>query len=89
MKSSLRFLAMAMIAGGALYAQPRLSIGVGVGTYGPGYYPPPPPYASQYAPPCPGPDYTWVDGYWYGYGPRRVWRPGYWAAPHARFGYRR
>jgi hypothetical protein len=48
MKSKFKFLAVALIAGGSLFAQPRVSIGVGVGTggYGPGYYPPPA-YAAQ------------------------------------------
>jgi hypothetical protein len=34
-----------------------------------------------YAPPYPGYGYTWVDGYWYQAGPRRLWRGGYWAPP--------
>jgi len=28
-----------------------------------------------YVPPCPGPGYVWVAGY---YNPYRVWVPGYW-----------
>jgi hypothetical protein len=62
MKTKLRLLAVALIAGGTMFAQSRLSIGVSVGGYGPGAYPPPT-YA-QYRPPCPGPGYAWVDGYW-------------------------
>jgi hypothetical protein len=62
MKTKLRLLAVALIAGGTMFAQSRLSIGVGFGGYGPGAYPPPA-YA-QYQPPCPGPGYSWVDGYW-------------------------
>src|SRR5947199_7142929 len=57
------------------------SIGVGVG----GYYAPPP--VISYAPPCPGPGYSWVDGYWYPVGPRRVWHAGYWARPPYRGAY--
>jgi hypothetical protein len=41
MKTKLRLLAVALIAGGTMFAQPRLSIGVRVGGYGPGAYPPP------------------------------------------------
>ena len=41
MKTKLRLLAVALIAGGAMFAQSRLSIGVGVGGYGPGACPPP------------------------------------------------
>jgi hypothetical protein len=76
MKTSLKVLAVALVAGGSMFAQSRLSIGIGVGGYGPGAYPPPA-YAA-YQPPCPGPDYTWVDGYW---GPSHVWTNGYWRAP--------
>jgi WXXGXW repeat (2 copies) len=85
MKTKLRILAVALIAGGALFAQPRVSIGIGVGGYGPGYYPPPA-YA-QYAPPCPGPDYAWVDGYWVPQGGRNVWISGFWRPPYVS-GYR-
>ena len=82
MKTQLRILAVALIAGGTMFAQTRLSIGVGIGGYGPGRYPPPA-YA-QYAPPCPGPDYTWVDGYWGPQGGRNVWFDGYWNRPYVR-----
>src|ERR1041384_5998095 len=58
-----------LLGGSALFAATHVSIGIGVGGYG--YAPPPavayapaPPVVA-YAPPCPGPGYTWVDGYWY------------------------
>jgi len=76
MKTKLAVLAVALVAGGTMFAQTRLSIGVGVGGFGPGYYPPP--AYVQYAPPCPGPGYTWVDGYW---APRGVWIAGFWRPP--------
>jgi len=38
-------------------------------------------------PPCPDPDYTWVDGYWYPVGPRYYWHAGYWARPPYGRGY--
>jgi hypothetical protein len=38
--------------------------------------------AVAYVPPCPGPGYEWVAGY---YNPYRVWVPGYWN--HAGFRY--
>jgi hypothetical protein len=79
-----KLLALALLAGGTIFAGPRVAIGVQIGSpYG--YYEPPvavydsPDYA--YVPPCPGPGYSWVDGYWYFSGPRRLWRAGYWAAP--------
>ena len=81
MKSTLRILAVALIAGGTMFAQARLSIGVRVGGNGPGYYPPPV-YAQQYVPPCPGPDYTWTDGYWVPEDGRNVWIAGFWRAPY-------
>ena len=80
MKNKFRFLAVALIAGGTLLAQPRVSIGVGVGGYAPGYYAPP--VYSQVMPPCPGPDYAWVDGYWVPQGGRNVWIQGYWRRPY-------
>jgi hypothetical protein len=84
MKTKLRLLAVALIAGGTMFAQTRLSIGIGVGGYAPAYYPPPAYAQAQAVPPCPGPDYTWVDGYW---SPRGVWVGGYWNRPYVR-GYR-
>ena len=77
MKTKLGLLGVALLAGGTLFAQPRISVGIGVGGYGPGVYPPPA-YVQQYVPPCPGPDYTWIAGSW---GPRNVWVPGFWRAP--------
>ena len=60
-----------------MFAQTRFSIGIGFGGHGAGFYQPPPSYASN-IPPCPGPDYTWVDGYWsQDYG-RNTWVAGYW-----------
>ncbi len=70
-----KLLAMMLLAGGSMFAQTRFSIGMS-GGHGGGFYQPPP-YASN-IPPCPGPDYTWVDGYWsQDYG-RNIWVDGYW-----------
>src|SRR6476646_2851469 len=85
MKLKLAVLAGALIAGSTMFAQPRLSIGIGVGGFGPGYYPPP--AYSQYVSPCPGPDYSWVDGYWAPQGGRNVWIAGFWCPLVVR-GYR-
>jgi hypothetical protein len=70
-----KLLAMVLLAGGSMFAQTRFSIGVGVGGYAPGYYPPYP-AVQAVVPPCPGPDYNWVDGYW---SPYNAWVSGYWA----------
>jgi hypothetical protein len=74
-----------LLAGGCLFAAPRVAIGIGVGVPvgGYGYYAPAPVYAAPVAPVYPGS--TWVAGYWYGVGPHRVWRAGYWA-PRGHFG---
>lgn len=79
-----KLLVMALLMGGSAFAATHVSIGVGIGVpayyggYSAGYYAPAPPVA-VYRPPCPGPGYSWVNGYW---GPRHVWISGYWAAPY-------
>src|SRR6266851_6304598 len=72
-----KLLVLALLAGGSMFAQTRFSIGIGVGGYGQGYR-----QAAPYGyvrPPCPGPDYNWVDGYWSQDWGRNAWVPGYWA----------
>jgi len=81
-----KLLAVMALAAGSMFAQTRFAVGVNIGGgyslayYAPGYVAP--------APPCPGPGYTWIAGYYSdaGYG-RRAWVPGYWSAP--RYEYRR
>jgi hypothetical protein len=81
MKSKL--LLIGMLASGSLFAGTRFSFGIGIGTPG-YYYAPPPPPVVAYAPPYPGPGYTWIGGHWYPSGPRYSWHAGYWAAsPYA------
>src|SRR5215831_7579920 len=54
----------------------QVSIGVRIG-------PPPPPRVVRVMPPRPGPDYIWVDGYWYPVGNHWKWHKGYWTlAPY-------
>src|SRR5438552_1050549 len=69
-----KLLVATLLAGSSLFAQTHFSIGIGVG--GHGYGAPP---VVAYRPHSPGPGYTWVDGYWDHFGPRRFWREGYWA----------
>jgi len=86
-----KLLALVLLAAGALFAGPRVYVGIGVGGYARPYYAPAPVVA--YAAPLPGP------GYWYGVGPHRYWHAGYLAprpyvrgyrvAPAYRYGYRR
>src|SRR6266852_1018793 len=71
-----KLLVLALLAGGSMFAQTRFSIGIGVGGYGQAYR-----QAAPYGyvrPPCPGPDYNWVDGYWSQDWGREAWIPGYW-----------
>lgn len=72
-----RLMAMMLMAGGALFAQTRLSIGVQIGSPAPVMVPAPAQVVA-YQPPCPGPGYVWVDGY---YDDSGNWYDGYWALP--------
>ena len=52
-----KLLAMMLLAGGSMFAQTRFSVGVGF-NQGPAVY-------ASNIPPCPGPGYTWLNGYWH------------------------
>jgi len=58
----------------ASLANAQVSFGISIGQ------PPPPPRAYR-VPVQPGPDYEWVEGYWYPMGGRWVWHNGYWTRP--------
>jgi hypothetical protein len=59
MKSKL--IAGLILAGGSLFAAPRISVGIGFGAP----YPVAPAYvAPAYIPPCPGPGYVFLNGFW-------------------------
>lgn len=62
-------IAVMMLLGGGLFAAPQISVGIGFGGPAP---------VTIARPACPGPGYTWVDGY---YAPNGVWTAGYWAPP--------
>jgi len=68
-------IALMVLLGGGLFAAPRISVGIGFGA-------PAPVVVAR--PACPGPGYTWVDGY---YAPSGVWVAGYWAPPVVVHGY--
>ena len=54
----------------------QVSIGISIGA-------PPPPRVLKVRPASPGPDFMWVDGYWYPVNGRYVWHQGYWTrAPY-------
>jgi hypothetical protein len=85
-----KMLALLFLAGGSLFAATHVYVGIGVGggpVYAEGYYAPPPPPPAVYVPPCPGPGYSWVSGYWFRVGPRYSWQAGYWRAPYYGGGY--
>jgi hypothetical protein len=63
-------IAMMMILAGGLFAAPRIQFGIGFGA--------PAAPVAVVRPACPGPGYTWVDGY---YTPAGGWIAGYWAPP--------
>jgi hypothetical protein len=52
----------------------QVSVGIRIG-------PPPAPRVLRVRPVSPGPDYLWVDGYWYPSGRRYAWHAGYWTRP--------
>lgn len=52
----------------------QISVGVGIG-------PPPPPRVVSVRPPAPGPEFAWVDGYWFPDGSHYRWHEGYWTRP--------
>lgn len=67
-----KLIALALLAAGCVFGQ--VSIGVQIG-------PPPPPRVVRVVPPRPGPDYVWIDGYWYVVDGRYRWHSGYWTLP--------
>jgi len=75
-----RYLMMALLAGTLFAGLPlfgaQFSIGIQIG-------PPPAPRIERVRPVAPGPDYVWVDGYWYPVGNHWKWHKGYWTlAPY-------
>jgi hypothetical protein len=49
----------------------QVSIGIRIG-------PPPAPRVVRVLPRRPGPEYAWIDGYWYVVGHKYKWHNGYW-----------
>jgi len=70
-----KVLVVLLLGAGTLFAETHVSIGIGIGVGGYRYAPPP---AVRYMPLRPGPDYVWVEGYWYPVGHGYRWREGYW-----------
>ena len=68
-----RLLALMLLAIGVTFAA-EVNFGIRIG-------PPPPPRVVRVRPVAPGPDYVWVDGYWYPVNGRYTWHEGYWSRP--------
>ena len=74
MRKLLNVLALsALLLGTASVAQAQVSFSFRFG-------PPPAPRAYR-VPPRPGPDYMWIEGYWYPQNNRYLWHDGYWTRP--------
>ena len=71
-KLSVKSLIALLIFAGAALAQ--ISIGIQIG-------PPPPPRVVRVLPARPGPEFVWVEGYWYPVGNHYKWHDGYWTRP--------
>ncbi len=69
----------ALLLGVAATGHAQVSFGIRIG-------PPPAPRAYHVAP-QPGPDYEWVEGYWYPQGSHYRWHDGYWTRPPYRGAY--
>ena len=63
--------ALLIVSASVAHAQVNFDVRIG---------PPPAPRVYR-VPPQPGPDYTWVEGYWYPQGSRYTWHNGYWTRP--------
>jgi hypothetical protein len=67
-----KLLALILLAGGVAFGQ--ISIGIRIGA-------PPPPRVVRVVPTRPGPEFIWVEGYWYPVGNHYKWHGGYWTRP--------
>ena len=69
-------LGITLLTGGEVFGA-QVSFGIRIG-------PPPPQRVVRVLPARPGPDYVWVDGYWYPVGQHWKWHKGYWTqAPYS------
>ncbi len=75
MRSFMRttLIAAMLLVGGSVFGA-QIFIGIRIG-------PPPPPRVVRILPPRPGPEFVWVDGYWYPVRERYRWHEGYWTRP--------
>jgi hypothetical protein len=75
MKTLLRVgLLFAFLLAGSYAASAQVVIGIRIGA-------PPPPRVVAVFPEQPGPEFVWIDGYWYPVGGHYRWHEGYWSRP--------
>src|SRR6202051_1932822 len=67
-------LAAMLFAGVSGLSAAQISLGIRIGA-------PPPPRVVRVLPARPGPEFVWVDGYWYPVGNHYKWHDGYWSRP--------
>jgi hypothetical protein len=67
-----RLIAVSIFTAATIFGQ--VSIGITIGA-------PPPPRVLRVRPATPGPEFMWVEGYWYPVGNHYKWHPGYWTRP--------
>jgi len=67
-------LLFAVLFAAAQMASAQVSVGISIGA-------PPPPRVVAVFPAQPGPEFVWVDGYWYPLGGHYRWHEGYWSRP--------
>ena len=63
----------ALVLLGSAAANAQVSIGIQIGQ--------PPPPRAYHVPARPGPEFEWVEGYWYPQGNHYRWHDGYWTRP--------
>jgi hypothetical protein len=69
-----RLLLVFLLLVGGLCAFGQVSVGIVIG-------PPPTPRVVRVVPVRPGPEFIWVEGYWYPVGHHYKWHAGYWTRP--------
>jgi YXWGXW repeat-containing protein len=67
-------LLLVLFMSAASVASAQVSFGIRIG-------PPPAPRVVRVVPRRPGPDYVWIQGYWYPTGNKYRWHDGYWTRP--------
>jgi hypothetical protein len=81
-KMKTKILAGLLLAGSMAFAAPRVSFGIGIGVPAPVVVAPP---VVSAVPPCPGPGYEFIGGYWQFVGTPILVHDGFRRAPVVRY----